>query len=68
MDNNNVQHLASPRKKEIPRKSEMSKPQSAPYIITPNENRKLTTQAGVVFARHCPLLVNPPDNNLLIQQ
>lgn len=49
----------------------MSKPQSAPYIIaiTPNnENRNLTAQAGVVFARHCPLLVNPTDNNLLIQQ
>lgn len=50
----------------------MSKPQSALYkiyIITNQRQRDShNTEAGVGFERHCPLLVKPTANNLLIQQ
>lgn len=62
----------------------MSKPQSAPYIIyirlvifyiyiyikitSQRQRDSHNTEADVGFERHCPLLVKPTANNLLIQQ
>lgn len=56
--------------KKFPKKSEISQTQSAPYLlyIIPDQRDYPYTEAGVGFKRHCPLLVKPTANNLLIQQ
>lgn len=60
------------KREKIPRKCEMSKLQSAPFIIHIITNQRERTphnnEIDVGFERHCPLLVKPTAINLLIQQ